>query len=89
MAAPRAFFWGWLGDRIGRRTVFILSAITIAPATDAMYLAPAPDDFIPGRLFLVIFRVFVGVGNAGIYTIDLPLVQEFIPAYKRGWSASW
>src|SRR5262249_52490598 len=26
-----------------------------------------------------------GVGNAGIFTIDLPLVQEFIPAYKRGW----
>ena len=22
---------------------------------------------------------------AGIFTIDLPLVQEFIPAYKRGW----
>ncbi len=31
------------------------------------------------------FRFFVGVGNAGIFTIDLPLVQEFIPAYKRGW----
>src|SRR5215470_17011000 len=26
-----------------------------------------------------------GIGNAGIFTIDLPLVQEFIPAYKRGW----
>src|ERR1700738_46731 len=31
------------------------------------------------------FRFFVGSGNAGIFTIDLPLVQEFIPAYKRGW----
>ena len=40
---------------------------------------------IPGWLFLVFFRVFVGIGNAGIFTIDLPLVQEFIPAYKRGW----
>jgi putative MFS transporter len=40
---------------------------------------------IPGWLYLVFFRVFVGVGNAGIFTIDLPLVQEFIPAYKRGW----
>jgi Sugar (and other) transporter len=25
------------------------------------------------------------VGKRGIFTIDLPLVQEFIPAYKRGW----
>jgi putative MFS transporter len=31
------------------------------------------------------FRFFVGIGNAGIFTIDLPLVQEFMPAYKRGW----
>src|SRR5450755_1933380 len=26
-AVPGAFYWGWLGDRIGRRTVFMLSAI--------------------------------------------------------------
>src|SRR5437764_7358534 len=84
-APPGAFFWGWLGDRIGRRTVFMLSAITIALATGVMYFTPGPDGFIPGWLFLVIFRIFVGLGNAGIYTIDLPLVQEFIPAYKRGW----
>ena len=43
------------------------------------------NALIPGWLFLVFFRVFVGIGNAGIFTIDLPLVQEFIPAYKRGW----
>src|SRR5438552_5891054 len=84
-APPGAFFWGWLGDRIGRRTVFMLSAITIALSTGVMYFTPGQDGFIPGWLFLVIFRVFVGLGNAGIYTIDLPLVQEFIPAYKRGW----
>src|SRR3954447_21594340 len=84
-APPGAFFWGWLGDRIGRRTVFMWSAVTIALATGVMYFTPGQDGFIPGWLFLVIFRVFVGLGNAGIYTIDLPLVQEFIPAYKRGW----
>ena len=41
--------------------------------------------WVPGWLFLMFFRFFVGIGNAGIFTIDLPLVQEFIPAYKRGW----
>src|SRR3954452_8626737 len=84
-AVPGAFFWGWLGDRIGRRTVFILSAITISLATGVMVFTPGPDGFIPGWAFLMFFRFFVGVGNAGIFTIDLPLVQEFIPAYKRGW----
>jgi putative MFS transporter len=84
-APPGAFFWGWLGDKIGRRTVFIWSAVTIALATGVMVFTPGPDAIVPGWLFLVIFRVIVGLGNAGIYTIDLPLVQEFIPAYKRGW----
>src|SRR5258708_7284246 len=84
-AVPGAFFWGWLGDKIGRRTVFIWSAVTISLATGVMYFTPEPGWFIPGWLFLMFFRFFVGVGNAGIYTIDLPLVQEFIPAYKPGW----
>src|SRR5437660_11760167 len=84
-AVPGAFIWGWLGDRIGRRTVFIWSAVTISLATGVMVFTPEPSALIPGWLFLVFFRVFVGVGNAGIFTIDLPLVQEFIPAYKRGW----
>ena len=26
-AVPGAFFWGWMGDRIGRRTVFMLTAL--------------------------------------------------------------
>ena len=84
-APPGAWLCGWLGDRIGRRTLFIWSSIVISLATGIMVFTPGPDGIIPGWLFLVICRVFVGVGNAGIYTIDLPLVQEFIPAYKRGW----
>src|SRR5712671_3432049 len=84
-AVPGALFCGWLGDRFGRRMVFIWSAITISLATGAMYFTPEPGGFVPGWLFLMFFRFFVGIGNAGIYTIDLPLVQEFIPAYKRGW----
>src|SRR5207237_800489 len=83
-AVPGAFIWGWLGDRIGRRTVFLWSAVTISLATGIMVFTPGPSGVIPGWLFLVFFRVFVGVGNAGIFTIDLPLVQEFIPASKRG-----
>ena len=84
-APPGAFIWGWLGDRIGRRTVFIWSAVMISLATGVMVFTPGPTALIPGWLYLAIFRVFVGLGNAGIYAIDLPLVQEFIPGYKRGW----
>src|SRR5437868_13699778 len=72
-AVPGAFVWGWLGDKIGRRTVFIWSAITISLATGIMVFTPGQNALIPGWLFLVVFRVFVGIGNAGIFTIDLPL----------------
>lgn len=84
-AAPGAMLWGWLGDKIGRRTVFIWSSVMISLATGIMAFTPGADGFVPGWLFLVFFRFFVGLGNAGIFTIDFALVQEFVPAYKRGW----
>jgi putative MFS transporter len=71
-AVPGAFFWGWVADRIGRRKVFILTAINLALATAVMAFTPGPDGWIAGWLFLSIFRFFVGIGNAGLYAVDLP-----------------
>src|SRR5262249_35787381 len=65
--------------------VLIVAVLRIWIVTGMMVFTPGQDAFIPGWLFWMFFGFFVGVGNAGIYTIDLPLVQEFIPAYKRGW----
>jgi putative MFS transporter len=84
-AVPGAFFWGWMGDRIGRRTVFILTALNVALATGIMYFTPDQGGWIAGWIFLSFFRFFVGFGNAGLIAVDIPLVQEFVPAYKRGW----
>ena len=84
-AVPGAFFWGWMGDRIGRRKVFILTALNVALATGVMYFTPGQGGWIAGWIFLSFFRFFVGFGNAGLIAVDIPLVQEFVPAYKRGW----
>jgi putative MFS transporter len=84
-AVPGAFFWGWMGDRIGRRKVFILTALNVAFATGIMYFTPDQGGWIAGWIFLSFFRFFVGFGNAGLIAVDIPLVQEFVPAYKRGW----
>ena len=84
-AVPGAFFWGWMGDRIGRRTVFMLTALNVACATGILYFTPGPDGWVPGWIFLSFFRFFVGFGNAGLIAVDIPLVQEFVPASKRGW----
>jgi len=80
-AVPGAFFWGWMADRIGRRKVFIATALNVALATGIMALTPDRG----GWIFLSIFRFFVGFGNAGLIAVDIPLVQEFVPSYKRGW----
>jgi putative MFS transporter len=84
-AVPGAFFWGWMGDRIGRRKVFILTALNVAFATGIMFFTPQQGDWIAGWIFLSFFRFFVGFGNAGLIAVDIPLVQEFVPTYKRGW----
>src|SRR3984885_14031915 len=80
-AIPGAFFWGWMADRIGRRKVFIATALNFSLATGAM--AFTPDQY--GWLVLSFFRFLVGIGVAGLVAVDLPLVQEFVPSSKRGW----
>src|SRR6201982_309046 len=54
-AVPGAFFWGWVADRIGRRKVFIATALNVALATGVMALTPDQDAWIPGWLFLAFF----------------------------------
>src|SRR5580692_3274033 len=80
-AIPGAFFWGWMADRIGRRKVFIATALNFSIATGIMALTP--DQY--GWIFLSVCRFVVGIGVAGLIAVDLPLVQEFVPSSKRGW----
>ncbi|HTI80960.1 MAG TPA: MFS transporter [Acetobacteraceae bacterium] len=84
-AVPGAFFWGRMADKFGRRRIFMATALNVSIATGIMAFTPDQDALIPGWLFLAFFRFFVGFGNAGLIAVDIPLVQEFVPAYKRGW----
>ena len=56
-AVPGAFVWGWLGDKIGRRTVFIWSAVTISLATGIMAFTPGPDALGAGLAVPDVFPV--------------------------------
>ena len=75
-----AYLWGWLADRVGRRMVFIGTVLNFSIATGLLYFTP--DN---GWIYLTILRFFVGTGVGGLYCVDLPLVQEFMPSSKRGW----
>jgi MFS transporter, putative metabolite:H+ symporter len=79
-AVPGALFWGWLADRIGRRKVFMMTALNFSLATGVMALTPEQG----GWIFLSFFRFLVGFGVSGLFAVDLPLVQEFVPTSKRG-----
>ena len=79
-AIPGGIFFGWLGDKIGRRKVFMITILTFSLATGLMALTPER-----GWVFLAVMRFIVGLGVGGLAAADLPLLQEFVPASKRGW----
>ena len=72
-------FYGWLADRIGRRKTFLLTVVNFSLATGILTFTP--DG---AWLFLAVFRFIIGFGTGGLYCVDLPLVQEFVPSSKRG-----
>jgi putative MFS transporter len=80
MAPFGSLFYGWLADRIGRRTVMILTVLNVSIATGAMALTP--DG---AWQYLIFWRLLVGFGTTGLYSVDITLIQEFVPASKRGW----
>ena len=45
-AVPGAFLWGWVADRIGRRKVFIATALNVALATGLMYFTPGQGGWV-------------------------------------------
>jgi putative MFS transporter len=75
-----SLFWGWMADKIGRRKVMIATVLNFSLATGAM--AVTPDG---AWIYLVICRFIVGLGVTGLYSVDITMVQEFVPASKRGW----
>jgi len=74
-----AFVWGWAADRVGRRKIFIATVLVFAAGTGLLALTPERN-----WAFLAAFRLVVGFGVGGLYSVDLPLVQEFVPTSRRG-----
>jgi putative MFS transporter len=75
-----SLFYGWLADKVGRRTALVLSVLNVSIATGAMALTPTG-----AWMYLVVCRFFTGFGVTGLYSVDITLMQEFSPSHKRGW----
>jgi putative MFS transporter len=78
-AVPGGYLFGWLADKVGRRKVFTITVLTFSLATGAMALTPHG-----AWIYLAVMRLIVGFGVAGMVSVALPLLQEFMPASKRG-----
>ncbi len=77
-----SLLYGWMADKVGRRTALITAVLNVSIATGAMALTPESHW---GWIYLVICRFFVGFAVTGLYSVDITLMQEFSPAHKRGW----
>src|SRR6516164_4853325 len=75
-----SLLWGWAADKIGRRKAMIGTVLNTSIATGAMALTPEH-----AWIYLVICRFFVGFGVTGMYSVDITIVQEFVPTARRGW----
>ena len=75
-----SLFYGWLADKVGRRTALVASVLNVSVATGAMAVTPEG-----AWIYLVACRFVVGFGVTGLYSVDITLMQEFSPASKRGW----
>ncbi len=72
-----AWGWGWLSDRVGRKTGFISTV-----AIDSVF--GLLSAFSPSFAWLVLLRAATGFGVGGTLPVDYSIFAEYLPARKRG-----
>jgi putative MFS transporter len=71
-----SFFWGWLGDRIGRRAAVLLSAMFFA--------GTAICGTMPAFGWNLFMCFLMGTAAGGMLPVAFSLFSEFMPARHRG-----
>lgn len=84
-----AILFGHFGDRLGRKSMLLISLITMGAATLAIGLVP---DFatigIAAPFILLTLRVIQGLALGGEWGGAVLMTVEHAPAAKRGWYGS-
>lgn len=80
-----AAFFGWLGDRVGRRTSLSTSIVLMGAATIAIGLLPGWAVIGLGApALLLVCRLAQGFSAGGEYTGAVTFAAEHAPAERRG-----
>ncbi|MGH2645396.1 MAG: MFS transporter, partial [Chitinophagaceae bacterium] len=72
-----SFLWGWLGDKIGRRSSILMAGVT--------FIATSPCGSMPAFWMNCVMCLIMGWGVGGMLPILFTMIAECIPARHRGW----
>ena len=72
-----SFIWGWLGDKIGRKSSILMAGVT--------FIATSACGSMPEFWMNCIMCFVMGWGVGGMLPIMFTLMAESIPARHRGW----
>lgn len=79
------FFWGHIGDRLGRRKALSLSIVIMSVATFCIALIPGYGAIgILAPVLLLLVRVVQGFSASGEYAGASAFLVEYAPAHRRG-----
>ena len=82
--------FGHYGDRIGRKTVLILTLLIMGIATFLIGLLPTyASAGIWAPVLLLLLRIFQGIGIGGEWGGAVLIAVEHSPTGKRGFYGSW
>jgi len=82
--------FGHYGDRIGRKTVLVLTILIMGTATFLIGLLPTYASVgIWAPIMLLFLRVFQGIGIGGEWGGAVLMAVEHSPAGRRGFYGSW
>ncbi len=83
-------FFGWLGDKIGRKRVLFITLTTVALATFLIGLLPGYASIgIAAAVLLIVLKIVQGFSAGGEFTSAVTFISESAPDKKRGFYAAF
>ena len=82
--------FGHYGDRVGRKTMLVISLLMMGIATFLIGLMPTYESIgIWAAVLLVVLRLIQGLGVGGEWGGAVLLAVEHAPSGRRGFAGSW
>jgi MFS family permease len=85
-----AFLFGWMGDRVGRKTTFLITLSGMALGTGAIGLVPTFQQIGVAAAFILFgLRIVQGLCLGGQYGGAITYVAEHVSDERRGYYTGW